>query len=74
MVGFMMSYSFSCAISYFIGKAIGEGDEEATKAYFRVGIYFSLALGCVQVALMIALKDSIFAVFTDSEEVKDLLN
>ena len=69
-----MSYAVSCAISYFIGKAIGEGDEDAIKAYFRVGIYLSLALGCVQVAIMIALKDHLFTVFTDSEEVKDLLN
>ena len=28
----------------------------------------------MQVAILVALKDSLFAVFTDSEEVKDLLN
>jgi len=37
-------------------------------------MYFSLALGFLQVALMIAFKDCLFAVFTDSDEVKEVLN
>ena len=69
----VIPYAFSCALGYFIGKAIGEFNEEAVKTYLKIGVYFSVALGLIQIGILIGLKKPIIELYTDSEEVKELL-
>ena len=70
----VIPFSVSCASGFFIGKAIGEGDQDTIKTYFRVSIYFSLALGLFFVIVLFSLQNLIFELYTDSQETQEQLS
>ena len=69
LLTFMVPVGFKVACQVLIGQNIGRGNERAIRHYYKMCMYFAVALGLVQVALLYGGRELVLHTFTSEENV-----